>query len=326
MHQSTQPGGIAKLSPVVDISLLLIFSMFGTAGLSRLTTSTEPPDAIAQKEQQSSSSVEDTSRRIAELSQRCKHLQRELDSAKSKAATLRKQIDETQECRAGLQRAEDRLREAEARGRRLQEEIDRQKTLLEELKKRHSDVAAIERSIREVDEETEKLDRQVQQVQGKNEALRKRIDKINDDLNKPNTTITVQGTPVFKAAKDRHPVYVALARGTVAPVCEPYFTKEHKMVNLGNGSYEAVTRRTRQGPGEPASRVVAPGSAFSRLLDELQRQRQRQYVALLVDSSSFETLRAVREVLRKRRVRFGWEPFEQSVLEFTLSGEMIDVE
>jgi hypothetical protein len=46
-----------------------------------------------------------------------------------------------------------------------------------------------------------------------------------------------------------------------------------------------------------------------KVFDEIDRERQ--YVLLLVDSSSFDTFRATRQELERRKIGYVWEPVDK---------------
>jgi len=123
---------------------------------------------------------------------------------------------------------------------------------------------------------------------------------------------------------NRKPVYVALANGTVSPVREPFYNKERKIEKAGKGQFESVVVASTNKRGETVEKALAGGSAFSKTLRDISPGHE--YVALLVDSRSFEAFRAVREVLRERGIPFGWEPSVSSRIRFSADGQIIPEE
>ncbi len=135
-------------------------------------------------------------------------------------------------------------------------------------------------------------------------------DEIAGTTRKPREmgTVTVENTSLVDHDTQRKPLYVALIRASVVPVAEPYYRFTPHVEENEQGVFEMVTdvcRDNRQA-GESAEQAVAKGSQLDRFLREIDVQRT--FVALLVDASSFETFRTVRQMLQERSIPFGWLP------------------
>ena len=66
--------------------------------------------------------------------------------------------------------------------------------------------------------------------------------------------------------------------------------------------------KSRVRMGDTVDEALAAGSEFSKLLNEIDPRKE--YVYFFVDSSSFGTFRTVREALDKRKIPWGWEPWD----------------
>ncbi len=130
-------------------------------------------------------------------------------------------------------------------------------------------------------------------------------------------TVAVESTSLVDHDTRRTPQYVALIRSNVVPVAEPYYRLTPHVRENEQGVFEMVTDvcRDDQQAGESAEQAVARGSGLDRFLQGIDVQRT--FVALLVDASSFETFRTVRQALQDRDIPFGWLPCS-SPSKFTL--------
>lgn len=181
-------------------------------------------------------------------------------------------------------------------------------------------------------EELGSLARTRDQAADSQEALQK-IARQNEDLQKEiaalgasrpvegKSAIKVESTPLANLATRRSPVHVALVDGTVAPLREPFYSITLETAPRGEGRFESVMKASRKRTGESAKESLAAGSAFLKLLDEIDPRNQ--YVAFLVDSASFESFRSLRDVLRKRGIPLGWEPTRASTIYFSPAGQVI---
>jgi hypothetical protein len=81
---------------------------------------------------------------------------------------------------------------------------------------------------------------------------------------------------------------------------------------------------TRNMVGETLDQALNEGSNFYHVLKEINPELQ--YAALLVDASSFEAFRTLRQVLREQNIPFGWEPISKTVFRFSAEGQLIGEE
>jgi len=107
----------------------------------------------------------------------------------------------------------------------------------------------------------------------------------------------------------------------MAPVKEPYYSLKQVVESRGNGRFEAVIEATRTDAGETTDQALSPGSVFQHVLSDFIAEEE--YLVLLVDSSSFETFRTVRQVIRERGLPYGWRPYQSHTIRFSDTGQMI---
>ena len=122
----------------------------------------------------------------------------------------------------------------------------------------------------------------------------------------------------------RIPIYVALVDDTLALVREPYYTTQRTVADRGNGRFEALVTEVPASPGESLAEALAEGGALRKILSSIDRDRE--YVALLVDGSSFASFRQLRPILREQGIPFGWEPRSTPVFQFSASGQLVGEE
>lgn len=285
MRNPMAPSGWSPFLPALDFSLLLILATLGTAGLGWLEAPAAPVIGGAQRATDANAArARDLERELADKRAEWERLQRARSERADAAAQAARQA--AQERVDALEREIARRRQTGA------EAAARDRTLGEE----------IVRTERENDELAAALARQ-------------RAGQTAKD------SIAVESTPLAKLGGTHAPVYVALIDGRVTPVKEPYFNLRSVTVSRGAGRFEAVIEAVPSIEGEPIERALASGSAFSRLRDALDPSKQ--YLALLVDASSFESFRALRETLRRRSLPFGWEPCDATVLRLSASGGLV---
>ncbi len=205
-----------------------------------------------------------------------------LESAKATQTQAKKKLDEP------LAKAEDK------------------KKRLKELEEQKSILTNYLNKLKDVSEQRIQLAEELQKVKAKSLALKEKVvmakGKLYDER-----TVSPESTPLVNLQTDRTPVYVALIKNTIVPVCEPYYKFSPLIMERGNGYFEKVTRVSRNDiGGEPIEQALFAGSDFAKFLKGIDLSKN--FIALLVDSSSFEAFRNAREMLRNRSIPFGWIP------------------
>jgi len=185
--------------------------------------------------------------------------------------------------------------------------VHRKQTLLQELVNRETQLKQSLVLLNTAREERAKWEERLTRLLAENAGLQDAMARM---ARKPQETgtVTVESTSLVDHDTRRKPLYVALIQASVVPVAEPYYRFTPHVEENEQGIFEMVTdvsREDRQA-GESAEQAVAKGSHLDRFLREMDVQRT--FVALLVDASSFETFRAVRQALQERDVPFGWLP------------------
>lgn len=207
----------------------------------------------------------------------------------------------------------------------IRNQIAHQKGLLEALSKRYRELEKEKAFLEKRAEESPSTIHSYQQIEAKNRALAEEIEKMKQELfAPPNPTISVERTSLVNIFTKRTPRYIALFKGTVAPVVEPFFHMKEEMVSPGMGKFEKVREFTFKRKGETLDQIFLKGSSFSEFLQEVKPRED--YVALLVDPSSFDTFRMVRKVLKQNKIPFGWEPQLSTTIKQTVDGRVIGEE
>ena len=192
---------------------------------------------------------------------------------------------------------------------KLQDEMSR---LDEELQR----LLLVKRKFEQEKNRSEGLDKEIEELKKKLAeklcnigALREEIAKIKRQPIE-RQLVRIDVTPRF-VPDARKPVFILLSQGTVTPVREPYYT----FTQSGDVVQASLSRR-----GDSVDRALANRSDFQKLLGEINLRSQ--YVFLLVDSSSFETFRAVRAWLEQRKIPFGWEPNNYPDISWSPNGKV----
>ncbi len=203
-------------------------------------------------------------------------------------------------------------REESARLRNVLENLKNQRAALEQ------ELGSLEPSGGHADDDEEALRR----ITRENEDLQKHIAALQSEIHgEGRPAIQVESTPLVNLATRRSPVHVALVGGKVAPLREPFYSMTLETAARGGGRFESVVKASRKQAGESVEESLAAGSAFMKLLEEIDARNQ--YVAFFVDGSSFEAFRSLRDELRKRGIPFGWEPSVASTIYFAATGQII---
>lgn len=204
----------------------------------------------------------------------------------------------------------------EARRRQLErEQAERQAELSASLAKIRSlqgEQERLERDKEQTDkdrQEAERLARELWEKEQELENLRRQIREARAKAKRPEfqrPVVPVETTPIYDVEQTRSPMFVALIEGAVTPVQSPHYEF---------AQYANARVATLKQPGDAVDQALAQESEFVKLIGKVDARRQ--FLFLLVDNSSFETFRTVREFLRKRDVPFGWYPVPNSTIVFS---------
>jgi len=217
----------------------------------------------------------------------------------AKLDRVRPDIDTLQARRRQLER-EWAERQAElsaslARIRFLQAEQERLEHDKEQTDKDRQEVERLARELWEKQQELRRLESRVREAMA--EAKRSEVQR---------PVVPVETTPIYDVEQTRSPMFVALIEGAVTPVEPP----QYEFSQYRNARVATLKQR-----GDAVDEALAQESESVKLIGRLDTRRQ--FVFLLVDSSSFESFRTVREFLRKREVPFGWYPVPNSTIVFS---------
>jgi multidrug efflux pump subunit AcrA (membrane-fusion protein) len=232
-------------------------------------------------------------------------LRQELEQRQELAAGLRKQLAEaeanrpdTDSTRANRGLAEQDLEKLRQKTEGLDKELQQLQQEERDLQERKKSLGKAREDLAAQNKAIADLKNTLDQLKGENESLPEQISQLeNMPLNR--SSIVVNFTPEFKYETNRSPVNVALTESTVTPIREPYY----EFSGLGTAILVSRVRK-----GAPADQAILAGSDFSKLLDGIDPQKQ--YIYLHVESSSYTTFLAVRDELEKRKLPWGWEPWE----------------
>lgn len=311
---------VSRITPVLDFSFLMILMTLGTGALYQLTTPAEP-EACAAETAPKSADRQDLYRQIDRLAEQLRELQAAFESARQEAERL-EQLAASPEYRPDLETLRRQRNELRKTFEKLQDELARTQQTIDALQADRQRFQQQRKELEGLYADLEALAQALEATERKTRALEQECRSLEHQIEASSRqTVRVESIPLARQARGRKPVYVILASGAVAPLREPYFARQEKILQRGAGQFEGVTVFTRQQAGQPIQEALQPGSTFSGLLDQIDGQRS--YAALLVDSDSFETFRALREQLRKRRIPFGWEPYSRSSVTLTAEGQEV---
>jgi len=237
----------------------------------------------------------------------------EAELEKLQAARLRlleelaKLREEQARLRAALKAAEREESRVDEECGRVRDALDRLQREIEKLEARIKELEAQLKKLRFDREQIEKLEKELEALKRKLEEVRKQyvdlqeqIGKAKAERNKPAVVIDVP--PRLVAPGDLKREIVIITQATVTPVDEPYY--EPVFTEASGVRIQTGLRFVRR--GEALNDALRRGSDFLRWLDTIDRRRQ--YVLILVGPASFDSFRAVREELRKRKIKCGWDP------------------
>ena len=320
MHDSMSGSGLNKILPGFDLALLLMLMLFGLSGLGKLTAKTDlPPGGVSHPQL----TWDEMEHQLAAMTKQNEGLQERLEKKEAEASRLDKELVRAKAHKSGNHEAKAMLATAREMVRKLRNEVEHQKRVLRDLQRRSNELKKGEALVRNMHRDLERQTAILRQFEEQNKALSEEIARVQRDRLKEQV-IRVESTPLISLMTNRKPVYVALANGTVSPIRKPFYNMQHKIEKAGKGQFERVVVASTNRRGETVEMAFTGGSAFSKALRDINPGHE--YVALLVDSRSFETFRAVREVLRKRGIPFGWEPSVSSRIRFSADGQIIPEE
>jgi NADH dehydrogenase/NADH:ubiquinone oxidoreductase subunit G len=294
------------LLPAFDLSLIITLILFTTAGQGELIDEDKSNNIQNEYSWCSQSDIEDE---INRMKYKKEQLLNELENEK---ANLREGSDSPESADSERAAAREKVN-------KLRQENDIQKKQLELLMKQKSESVNRLADYENIKQENAKLAKEIEDIENRNKIFKKEIAEASVP---PRQTINVESTPLINMKTERKRVYITIADGTVTPVCEPYYKISKEMLELGNGNFTQVEKASRHQNGETIDQAVKEGSAF---LDFARQLRpDKEFVAMLVDSSSFETFRTIRKLLRKQGLAFGWHPtLSKSTLYFTSTGGVV---
>lgn len=304
MKRRSKPMGTVQVLPILDYCLLLIVLTCGTAALAWVDGSARPDE---REDAPSATSPEDLQERIAGLRKKISHLERTLEAKEAEAARLAAALanaeregrdpDDVDNRRDRVRRSLESIRQRIEQLKARLEQLRQQEQTLTQEKER---IGQLQKTIDEVAGQVEQRTSELERLTRENEALASDVKEL-EQLPMDRQTIKVDFHPRFNVEKEREPVLVILAEGKVTPMREPYYTST---------TMPGLELWTRDRHAETVEQALTRGSAFLEVVEGIDRDRE--YVFFVVDSSSFETFRKVRESLQRRKVPFGWSPDDQT--------------
>jgi predicted RNase H-like nuclease (RuvC/YqgF family) len=204
----------------------------------------------------------------------------------------------------------------EARRRQLErEQAERQaefSATLARIRSLQAEQERLERAEEQADKDGREAERLARELWEKQQGLESLQSQIREAAAKAKRAeferpvVPVETTPIYDVEQTRLPLFVALIEGAVTPVEPPHY----EFSQYSNARVATLKQR-----GDAVDQALAQQSEFVKLIGRVDAKRQ--FVFLLVDGSSFETFRTVREFLRKRDVPFGWYPVPRSTIVFS---------
>lgn len=320
MQKIPKITGSRLLLTIIDVTVLLIMLIFGTGGMIWLSNSPYTIGCI-YKNPIDLDKISKEKARLGQLKYNYEDLKNRLSDANSRTEQLKKSLDELK--KPDIERCRVRYKQVKQKVKNLQLEIDRIQELIstqvshdKALAREKNRVIAERKEIAEASERLKEAKKRKYTLTKQISALkpRKEIEK----------TIKIDSTPLAKIIKGKYPVYIGLIKGTVTPIREPYYEKDYEIRKKRDGEFESVLKFSRKKLGQPIEKIESEESELKNILREIKRETQ--YVALLVDNSSFDTFRYVRKVLIEEKIPFGWEPSTESTLWFTAGGQRVFLE
>jgi hypothetical protein len=311
----------SRVSPMFDFSLILILMVFGTAGLGILTNQKPRPVEYKVTGDTSNRELEQQVRYVSEAVERDKE---RIEQWKREAAELEKALANNGATTAEQRRAaEAAMAELKRKAAQAAEAVALREAELAQLEQNKRELEARQKAARQARDEHGERSRELDQIEADNSRIKGEIDRLSSTpAPSANAKLEVPRTPLMATTTTRKPVYVALIKGAVYPVREPFYTMTRKTVDRGGGRFESVIEVTKSGTGESVEQALGDGSQFRKLTGGVEGEGK--YVALLVDAQSFGAFRRIRAHLRQRGVPFGWEPCTSaSHMSLSASGQMI---
>lgn len=298
------------ISPLADVLLTLVFITVATGAMHLLQQQSRAKDLP------SVASLAVWGQRVNSLLCRYEALSQELGRLPSpdqfpavdlKALESERQhlLGKLAELRQEIERVEEALQQFQQQHGQVTQEQKRQ---LKELAKLRQQLKAMEDKMRRMKQDREKMEQLKKALQDLLRRQKETLTKHRDlqeniaaeKAERNQSAVVIKVHPRVHVRRELKRKLVVISQAVVTPVCEPYYAPEY------NAGQLVRVRFVRT--GQSVSEVLKDGSHFMVWLDSLDPQNQ--YVAMLVDSDSLETFRAVRAEFRKRNIVCGWEPYE----------------
>lgn len=313
MLHTDKTFGFPLVSPVIDLLLSLVIITVATGAMRHLERQSKletPPDVSLARWRATTASLQEQYQTLLRELQRLQASQQLPHADLETIQAERERIEqELKTLKQKLAEIENKLRETTKERSELDEE--RQK-LSDELNRLRKQIEALETQLHNTKEERERIERskkQLEEMLGRLKEAQKEHRNLEEGIaaekaRQAEQAVVVKIHPRFVTPDNLERELVVISHSTVTPVNEPYYKavySEFSGHRVGIG-YDFVR------PGAEVSESLRPGSDFLRWLDTLDPARQ--FVFIFVDSTSFETFRAVRAELRQRKIPCGWEPYQ----------------
>jgi len=288
--------GLGRLIPILDFCLLMVVATFGLAGFQRLATKTESPPSFESPKDDAL--IAARQRELAQMEREAAGLSQRLDG-------LRRQSDQLAQSDEEIEKAKDAIK-------KLGEAIKAGQEKYQGFVETAADVSENGGSPEDIGLEIKELEERLQKARSEIAVLTKKLAEIPAGPGGLS-----EGTPCLVSSKNLEPVFIMITEGRVLPVRDPHFTFEKKYYKKDD-QIVPVIQVTKAGQGEVFSQACKENSVFCKVLDEMNKEKQ--FVSLLVDSTSFEAYRTVRQFIKKRGLLIGWEPIQSTTLFFGQGG------
>ncbi len=245
-----------------------------------------------------------------------------LQKIKDLEEEIKRKKDELKQLEDAIKKAKDEL--AKAKGKEVIEEIQNKiRELEKEIEKKRSELRGLEsqiiktkRNMVNSEEKTDEQKRLVAQLQNKLKALLEEIKKIEAEIKRLRSG--EKSGRGFKSIKDsnKEPIYIELVKNRLFPIDEKHY-KGYEY----NGN--TVIERKTSAKGESIYEIGKLGSAFHKLLNKVNRKKER--IVFFVHGDSYKIFRKTREIALKKGIVADWWPYEQDVFVISSGGSGRDI-
>lgn len=194
--------------------------------------------------------------------------------------------------------------------------MDEHKSLQEKVEQLRQQVAELKRTLesRQNDNPQEscaELEQKIEKATEEKQALEEKLKK----LEWAQAGSDSKGCPVYdKFSADKHPKYVMIYNGRIAPMEQPYYAFRQVYLPI-EGRLILAAEAKRVKDGESIREAIGAGGCLDQLLSKLDTDKE--YISFQVCTDSIAAFRVAVESVRSRKIPYTWEPEEDRTFIFT---------